>query len=293
MELLTPYRISSLKELEPYTRLYGTVSFPLATTNERLRSYEIFDSHLERIPGSHLIIKPRPLVNLFSIHLMAMLPTIGLIHERQEKQLVGRDAYLDWMMAKWNSDLDSLESRQLLEISDRVLGLNVEEPWGESHSLAWACIHNLSCRLLFLLLSGQTILQALHSNECLNITGKLVSVIRISQHVILDKESKFVARSCLFLGGLGFPTSAFPKSKKPKCRIMLTMVAVSAWILEYLRSGDHEHDEDNEDGDGNGKEEAGQRDELHLAERLTEFWRTSDVRLMARVLLRLNRYCYL
>jgi hypothetical protein len=57
------------------------------------------------------------------------------------------------------------------------------------------------------------------------------------------------------------------------------MVAASVWILEYLKAGDHEDRDNTTDGDC---------DEGRSAERLTEFWETSDVRLAIRVLLRLS-----
>ena len=53
-----------------------------------------------------------------------------------------------------------------------------------------------------------------------------------------------------------------------------------AWILESLKSGDHNG------GDDHYTEKETECDELHLAERLSEFWETSDLFRMSRVLLR-------
>ena len=55
-----------------------------------------------------------------------MFSAVAVVQE-MEQQMIEKDAFLDWMIAKWRCDIGSPESRNLLEIADRVLELNLTE----------------------------------------------------------------------------------------------------------------------------------------------------------------------
>ena len=217
IECLLPGGLRSLGQVQAYTQLYR-ISFPPPTTAQRLRSYEEMRTPSpERIPGSRLSLNAVPLYYLFHYQQADMFSAIAVVQEMEEKQMFQKDAFLDWMIAKWSCDIGSPESRTLLEIADRVLELNPDSAWGESFLLEWACIFNLSCHMLLKILTEKSLLEAFHSPGVVSQSHKLVSLIKLSQREIRDKTAneQFDLRKCLFLGGLAISRTSSPSSNTP------------------------------------------------------------------------------
>ena len=109
---------------------------------------------------------------------------------------------------------------------------------------------------------------------------KLVSFIKKTQNVIASHWRKRRVRQSLFLGALALPTSEARTMSKYPCQILAKISLVTPWILNYLKA------EICEDGMQDFYDDD---DEYHLPERLVEFWDTSDINLMANVVLKFNR----
>ena len=98
--------------------------------------------------------------------------------------------------------------------------------------------------------------------------------------MIALRWQKRKVRQSLFLGALALPISEARTTSKFPRQILAKISLVTPWILNYLKAEIGEYGmEDFYDDD----------DEYHLAERLVEFWDTSDINLIAKVVLKFNR----
>jgi hypothetical protein len=165
-EHLLPGGLQWPEDIKRHAKLYCSMASPDPTWAERCRMLsELWgNSNMETIPGSNILVHAVPVCEALRYDLFDMIFTLPLVGHSGEEQNREWDQYLELLLTRWKGDIDSPECRQLLVISEQMLG-NDEISWGCSHNLAWACVTYLSVRFLLLLLTGVTVLEAIRSYE--------------------------------------------------------------------------------------------------------------------------------
>lgn len=202
VDYLLPEMEMSTTQIRAYADQVNACSFALPSWNERFQSFVAFEGSQvqERIPGTHFLIRASALFKIFRYDYFTMLCLLRLKQEREEKQIVAGDKYRDESILKWITEaLESPESAELDRVAEVALNSRMEAPWGAS-DVGRASIANVATRLLLLFCGERSILQTLHSTECLMLATRLVSLVKISFQ--LRKTERRLVRSWLFLGGL-------------------------------------------------------------------------------------------
>src|SRR5277367_2818257 len=206
LEMVLPGGICVFLDPKSSMLLCQSISTPFATWDERVQlQYLLYD--IPRQSSSKETV-----FEILYWDLCDIISLIELFQERRDRHMEQWNSYLDKLLARWKSDVESSEGRELLLKLDEAISSDIALREEDAVLLKDACMLCASVKLLILMLEGATMLEALRSPEAVSLSLMLLSFIRLHKGRVKWGRRQSPAQQLVFLGGLALTPNTFPNS---------------------------------------------------------------------------------